>query len=201
MADTATANADVLKQGKVQLQSLDVAPPPPFRHLDRGFSCRKVSAWAELRTCSQTGHNALYAAKAFKAGDTMHEFGAKVILGEPNFLTVQISATQHIMLNPEWLQYINHSCAPNCLLDPDLFALVALKDIEADEELGFFYCATEWSMQSPFGCMCNQEGCIRQVQGAKFLPYSVISKYRISKYIRAKAEERRQQEEAEGKQA
>lgn len=58
------------------------------------------------------GHGALYATRDIKAGEIICEFGPKVVVNEPNYLTVQVGDTQHIMLSPEWLQYINHSCEP-----------------------------------------------------------------------------------------
>jgi hypothetical protein len=46
------------------------------------------------------------------------------------------------MLNPEWLQYINHSCDPNVAFDTAAFKLIALKDVKPGDELCFFYPST-----------------------------------------------------------
>lgn len=52
---------------------------------------------------------------------------------------LQVGETEHIMLSPEWLQYVNHSCTPNVFFDTSTLKLIALKDIKAGEELCFFY--------------------------------------------------------------
>ncbi len=41
------------------------------------------------------------------------------------------------------LAFLNHSCAPNCVVDTEGLALVALRGIDPGEELTIFYPATE----------------------------------------------------------
>ena len=55
--------------------------------------------------------------KAFKARDIVQCFSAKEYLTTPTYLSVQVSDTEHIHLEPEFLQYLNHSCEPNIFLN------------------------------------------------------------------------------------
>jgi hypothetical protein len=43
-----------------------------------------------VHTCWPAGSSSLYAAKSFKAGDALSEFGPKVVVTTPNYLTVQV---------------------------------------------------------------------------------------------------------------
>lgn len=113
-------------------------------------------------------------------GQVISKFGAKDVFDRPNYLTVQISNRQHIMLEPEVLQYINHSCAPNVFFDPSDRVVTALRKIEIGEELTFFYPSTEWSMDRGFDCACNSEACVGYIQGAAHLQPNILTKYQLS---------------------
>ncbi|HAC63639.1 MAG TPA: SET domain-containing protein-lysine N-methyltransferase [Cyanothece sp. UBA12306] len=145
-----------------------------------------VSPFAEIWECSITHSKSLNATTKFYAGQIISNFGAKEILDRPNYLTVQISDNQHIMLEPEFLQYINHSCDPNVFFDPNNQVVMALRTIEIGEELTFFYPSTEWSMAQGFDCICQSENCLGTIQGAAHLPLNILTKYKLSEYIQQK---------------
>nr|WP_293094449.1 SET domain-containing protein-lysine N-methyltransferase [Okeania sp. SIO2F4] len=90
------------------------------------------------------------------------------------------------MLDPECLQYINHSCNPNVFFDTENMVLIALRNIEIGEEFTFFYPSTEWSMDKGFSCICQTENCLGYIQGAAHLPLDVLTKYKLSVYIQQK---------------
>jgi hypothetical protein len=90
---------------------------------------------------------------------------------------------KHITLQPEFLQYINHSCAPNVFFDTTAMQLVALKEIREGEEMTFFYPSTEWEMIQPFNCYCGSHNCLGQIQGAAFLPKNAWKQYRLTDFI------------------
>ena len=119
-------------------------------------------------------------------GEVICKFGNKEILDRPNYLTVQIGDSQHIMLDPEYLHYINHSCSPNVFFDTENMVLIALRNIEIGEEFTFFYPSTEWSMDRGFDCICQSENCLGYIQGAAHLPLNVLTKYELSDYIKQK---------------
>ncbi len=147
----------------------------------------KVSLFAEIGECQTTGNKSLYATVEFKSGQVISNFGNKEIFDRPNYLTVQIGDDhQHIMLDPEFLQYINHSCNPNVFFDTQKRVVIALGNIEIGEEFTFFYPSTEWSMDRGFDCICQSENCLEYIQGASHLPPNVLKKYKLSQYIQQK---------------
>ncbi|NES74727.1 MULTISPECIES: SET domain-containing methyltransferase [Okeania] len=143
----------------------------------------KVSSIAEIRECKISGNKSLHTTIELKSGEVISNFSHKEILDRPNYLTVQISDNQHIMLDPEFLQYINHSCDPNVFFDTKKMVVIALRDIEIGEEFTFFYPSTEWSMDRGFDCICQSENCLGYIQGSAHLPLNVLKKYKLSEFI------------------
>lgn len=139
--------------------------------------------FAEVRYNLQTKQNTLVAMQAFKSGELISSFSAGEIKSIPDYLTLQTGIDQHITLRPEFLQYINHSCEPNSFFDTTSMKLVALKSINAEEELSFFYPSTEWAMAQPFYCYCGSQSCLQNIQGASYLTNFQIQKYRFTDFI------------------
>lgn len=146
----------------------------------------KASSFAEIFQCVRTEKRSLHSTVEFLPNQLIAKFDAKDIHKQPNYLTVQVSENQHIMLNPEFLQYINHSCAPNVLFNPQEGTVTALRKIEAGEEFTFFYPSTEWSMNQGFDCECGSEACLGFIQGAAHIPIDLLQERRLSSYIQTK---------------
>ncbi len=138
---------------------------------------------AEVRQKNSNQQNALFVLRPYRAGDDIAEFSAGTISAEPTYLTVQIGIGKHITLQPEFLQYINHSCDPNVFFDTTTMKLVALKDLQPEEELTFFYPSTEWKMTQPFGCYCGSHQCLGNIKGAAYLTKEAIERYRLTDFI------------------
>jgi hypothetical protein len=156
---------------------ITASPQTPVRVIsNHGF--------AEIVENLETGQKSLCSIRSFKKEERICSFSAKEICNKPNYLTVQISESEHIMLMPEFLQYINHSCDPNVFFDTEKFELIALRDIEENEELFFFYPSTELSMDQAFSCLCGSSNCLQQIQGAAFIDPAVIKQYRLTSFIK-----------------
>jgi hypothetical protein len=138
---------------------------------------------AEVRQKISNNQNALFALRSFRAGDSIASFSAGTISAEPTYLTVQVGTRKHITLDPEYLQYINHSCNPNVFFDTTTMELVALKDLKPQEELVFFYPSTEWKMTQSFDCYCGNSNCLGTIRGAAYLPSSALQHFRFTDYI------------------
>ena len=138
---------------------------------------------AERRQKLSNDQNALFATKAFYPGDIIADFSAGTIAAEPTYLTVQVGVRKHITLDPEFLQYINHSCDPNVFFNTTTMKLVALKEIKTQEEMTFFYPSTEWKMTQTFNCYCGSKYCIGQIKGAAFLSKNSLEKYQLTDFI------------------
>lgn len=150
------------------------------------IKCSIVSPFAEIWECSVTQNKSLHTTVEFEDGQIIANFGSKEILERPNYLTVQIGEHQHIMLDPEFLQYINHSCDPNVFFDTKNMILIALRKIKIGEQLTFFYPSNEWSMARRFNCLCQNEICLGYIQGAAHIPLNILTKYKLSQYIQQK---------------
>ncbi len=127
---------------------------------------------------------ALHAITFFKKGEVISKFCAGVTTLYATYLTVQVAPHTHITLQPEHLQYINHSCDPNVFFNTTSMELAALKDIEPGEELSFFYPSTEWDMAQPFVCNCKSDQCLQLIKGAAFLSRESLSKYQFTNFIK-----------------
>ena len=147
------------------------------------------NGFGEVRYNKELDHRSFHALQAFMPGDIVCEFGAREVLDHPTYLTVQVDDNRHILLDPEFIQYTNHSCNPNVFFDTGTMLLVCLQPIRMGEELSFFYPGTEWRMDQPFTCHCGAKECLGQIQGAYYLSDEVLSGYRLTNYIRRKIAE------------
>lgn len=138
---------------------------------------------AEVRQQLLSNQKKLIALKGFKEGEIISLFTAGTTSAAPTYLTVQIDTDKHITLQPEFLQYINHSCSPNVFFNTTTMQLVALKSIKPEEEMTFFYPSTEWKMAQSFHCYCGNKNCISEITGAAFLSPQIISQYRFTDFI------------------
>lgn len=138
---------------------------------------------AEVRQKLSNKQNALFALRSYRPGEMIADFSAGTISAEPTYLTVQVGVRKHITLQPEFLQYINHSCEPNVFFDTTRMQLIALKEMREQEEMTFFYPSTEWKMTQSFNCYCQSTGCIGEIKGAAFLSREAQEKYRFTDFI------------------
>ncbi|KAJ9499839.1 hypothetical protein H2202_004829 [Exophiala xenobiotica] len=104
--------------------------------------------------------------------------------------TVQVSETQHIELNCDFL-YVNHSCEPSLEFHvvPDSeepvieVRVAARKGVKAGDELTFFYPSTEWEMEQPFQCGCGTASCKGLISGAKDMTPEQLRGYFLNAHI------------------
>jgi len=140
--------------------------------------------FAEVIKNKQTGQKSLHALVPFKNGETICRFSAADVFTEPNYLTVQRGESEHITLEPSFLQYTNHSCNPNVFFDTGSMEIIAIKNIEVNDELCFFYPSTELEMAQPFMCYCGSRDCLQNIRGARHLPADILTRYRLTGFIR-----------------
>ncbi len=133
---------------------------------------------------TSTNQKSLNAVKVIESAELISFFNAKEAYKSPTYLTIQIGSNQHITLMPEFLQYVNHSCEPNVFFDTTLMQLIALKRIEIDEELRFFYPSSEWKMTQSFVCNCSASNCLQLIQGAAYLSSDVVKQYQFTDFIK-----------------
>ncbi|UAY52061.1 SET domain-containing protein-lysine N-methyltransferase [Ferruginibacter albus] len=140
-------------------------------------------AIAEVWQNASTNQKSLHALRQFKPGDVISRFHAGTLSTTATYLTVQVGIDRHITLQPEFLQYINHSCEPNVFFNTTTMQVVCLREINVGEELTFFYPSTEWDMVQPFVCNCGSKDCLQLINGASHLSMQTIKKYRVTDFI------------------
>ena len=147
-------------------------------------------AFADIMQNSTNGEKSLHASSFFDAGEVISDFTAEKIFDTATYLTVQTGENKHITLQPEFLQYINHSCYPNVFFDTTTMQLIALQEIQPGDELMFFYPSTEWDMAQPFDCFCGTTQCLQRIQGAAHLTDEEAMGYRLTNFIQQKIQNR-----------
>jgi hypothetical protein len=118
--------------------------------------------------------------RAFKRGDLILPLVGRH--AAPSYKTIQIGLNTH--LEGSLTAFINHSCRPSAIIMTQEIAIRAWTDLEAGDEVTFFYPSTEWAMVRPFNCLCGAPDCIGYVAGAKYLPLSLLSRHPVSPHIR-----------------
>jgi hypothetical protein len=148
------------------------------------------NGFAEVWKNPDTGQQSLHATVRILPGELICSFHAGLTLSKASYLTVQLDDDRHITLQPEFLQYINHSCSPTVFFDTHRMQLVCLQEMNPGDEFTFFYPSTEWDMAQPFTCYCGYPGCLKEIQGAAWLSDTVLAKYRLTDFIRRKMQQR-----------
>lgn len=146
--------------------------------------------FADVVLNTETNQNALFATVAFQPGDVITKFCADKIQKYATYLTVQTGTNRHITLNPDFLQYINHSCTPNTFFNTASMELVCLQPIQPGDEFTFFYPSAEWEMAQPFVCNCGTAACIQLINGASHLSVETLSKYKLTDFIRQQVKQK-----------
>jgi hypothetical protein len=115
------------------------------------------------------GMMAVFARRIYPKGTAIYSFHGPR-LAKPTAYSVQFAPDVHIDCDDE-CRFTNHSCDANASLDysNDTATLVATRDIAVGEQVTFNYNTTEWSMASPFICLCGSPRCIKLVSGCKSL--------------------------------
>ena len=146
--------------------------------------------FANVLLNNETNQKALFAAGSFAPGDVICKFSAATTQSFATYLTVQTAADRHITLNPEFLQYINHSCSPTIFFNTTSMELVCLQAMQPGDEFTFFYPSTEWEMAQPFVCNCGNATCLQLINGASHLSVETLSKYKLTDFIRQQVKQK-----------
>jgi hypothetical protein len=130
---------------------------------------------------SQGKGKSLVTTTAIKAGTVFHKMENVQSIDSPTFTSIQIDT--HLHIEEFYAGYLNHSCSPSVILDTEKMEFRAARDIQAGEELTYFYPSTEWEMSTPFPCLCQSLHCQKFVAGAKFVSEEALHQYFINPHI------------------
>ncbi len=100
-----------------------------------------------------------------------------VMTTEPSRYSVQVGHDEHVVpgidisgcdsVDHGFWRYLNHSCDPNGWLRGR--ELIALRDIQPNENVTFDYNSSEWDMAEPFACHCTSARCLGTIRGFRHL--------------------------------
>jgi hypothetical protein len=132
---------------------------------------------------SAEGSKTLCSLMAFEPGDVLSEFRISALLPGPTRHSVQCSTSGHMLMDPGFLQFMNHSCDPNVVLQTREMHIRAIRPVAPGDEIVYFYPSTEWAMAEPFRCSCKSPRCLIHIRGAAYLPPNVLAKYYFCDHI------------------
>ncbi|KAJ3115985.1 hypothetical protein HDU96_010708 [Phlyctochytrium bullatum] len=144
----------------------------------RTFSYLKV-----LRSAAAGRTAKLVTTKPFPKGSELAKIEGFESVSTKRWSTVQTGEDSHIELNSD-LVFMNHSCNPTVFVDTTHLRVVALKDLDANTEVSFFYPSTEWKMAEPFKCWCGAKDCIGTVDGAHAISPKILQRYQLNNHIK-----------------
>jgi uncharacterized protein len=134
--------------------------------------CSYLSPKLEARDVFE-GQLGVFALEPIRAGELVLVWGGDVVTGaelevltdEDRRLSVQIEEDLYLVsfvASPA--DRINHSCDPNAGLNGQI-AVVALRNIEAGEQVCFDYATSDSSPYDEFDCLCGSPQCRGRVTG------------------------------------
>jgi uncharacterized protein len=124
----------------------------------------------------------LFADHSYKAGDEILRFEGRTVpasvvaaMGDEQCYMIQIGPDAYF--EPEAPgRFTNHSCNPNAAIKDD-YRLVALRDIQVNEQICFDYSTTmsedNWTME----CRCGSADCRREIRDFSELPIELQQRY------------------------
>ncbi|GAB4424930.1 MAG: hypothetical protein Kow002_14440 [Anaerolineales bacterium] len=133
-----------------------------------------LSPKLEARPLPQKGGYGVFAREFIKKGDLLVLWGGRIV-SEADLDPTMPDFTQRVlqieeglfMIQPVPLEssdYFNHSCNPNAGFSGQI-ALVAMRDIQAGEEVCFDYAMCDGSPYDEFVCSCGAENCRGNITG------------------------------------
>ncbi len=131
------------------------------------------------------GRYGIFAVKPIAAGELIVAWGGTVFEGgafrqlSTELMSLSVQIEDDLFLTPDRLgpgDRVNHSCEPNAGVR-GYSMLVAMQDIQADEEVCYDYAMTDGSPYDEFTCACGAPTCRHQVTGQDWKQPELQQKY------------------------
>ncbi|NOH03458.1 MAG: SET domain-containing protein-lysine N-methyltransferase [Chloroflexi bacterium] len=157
----------------------------------------------EVREHPTNGGCGVFACKRIAKGELVSLWGGKIIRREeldpsmPRFTQRVLQVDEELYLltaeEKEPNDCFNHSCEPNLGFTGQI-GLVAMRGIEAGEELTFDYAMSDGEPYDEFDCHCGSVNCRRKVTGNDWKLPELWQKYAgyFSSYLARRIEKLRQ---------
>jgi uncharacterized protein len=127
-----------------------------------------------LRSCPEKGGFGVFTRDFIKAGELIFAWGGEIVT-EQQLADVPVKRSTHglqvddgiyllPMMEDDMADCVNHSCSPNAGMRGQI-SLVAMRDIQKEEEICFDYAMTDSSDYDEFECHCGSPNCSRMITG------------------------------------
>ncbi len=124
---------------------------------------------------SAKGERRVSACKALAANTLLCRFQGPLIhyedtkaLGKQESYALQVKSDSYRLLDPPY-RYFNHSCEPNCGLNPAL-DLVTIREVATGEELTWDYSTSMLERDWQMTCHCGKPSCRKRIGDFDSLP-------------------------------
>jgi len=144
----------------------------------------------------------VFAVSAIQKGELLAIWGGHIIYASevspdmPNPRGVLQVEEEHYVYAPviESADFFNHSCSPNAGFYGQI-TLVAMKEIEAGEEVCFDYAMCDGSSYDEFDCSCGSENCRGRITGNDWQIRELWERYQgyFSPYLQRRIDKMRTQ--------
>jgi hypothetical protein len=141
-----------------------------------------VSSLFKTEPGEKSGDRKIIAQKDLPADTVLCRFWGPLIsyedtkaLKQKESYALQISRESYRLLDPPY-RYFNHSCDPNCGLNPAL-DLILIKPVKAGEELRWDYSTSMMERDWKMACTCGKPNCRKVISDFDKLPVSVQEYY------------------------
>ncbi len=132
----------------------------------------------ELRECPEKGGFGVFAREPIPQGELLTMWGGRVVTEEQLYELPHETQTHGIQIDEQLYlvpvvhgdpaDFYNHSCNPNAGLNSPI-SLVAMRDIEAGEEVCFDYAMSDSSDYDEFECHCGAPNCRKTITGRDWM--------------------------------
>lgn len=128
----------------------------------------------------------LFTLQGFRKGDVLVVFGGRAVTRKtldqisPSLGRHALQVGKNLFLLQQAFEdgeYINHSCEPNLGVEGQI-TLVAMRDIEAGEEVCFDYAMVDMSDADEFLCLCGSQLCRKKVTGEDWRLQDLQERYK-----------------------
>jgi hypothetical protein len=162
----------------------------------------------ELEARANHQGHAVYAKQTIGAGEILVVWGGEVVTHEQfaqvpaRLQRISVQVEEELFLVPgeegpaDW---VNHACDPNAGMFGQI-ALVAMRDIEAGEEVRYDYAMSDGSPYDEFSCRCGAGNCRHRVAGSDWRQPELWVRYRgyFSPYLQRRIDRLRAHLQAHG---
>lgn len=150
------------------------------------------------RGSTKKGGRGVYARELIRRGELLVVFAGSALEArdiptltpDQRRLLLQVEEDVYLLSNVEgWADWVNHCCDPNAGLRGQV-TLVAMRDIEAGEEICYDYAMSDGSSYDAFDCLCSAATCRQRVSGDDWMKEELWERYRgyFSPYLWARIE-------------